>query len=299
MSININHSNSPCSVYVTPNQGKPCIIKDTDILKDVSACLTKLPSEQHSRNSLSILTNDAIHEIYQKFLLGTDDMKSLNALAATCRRFHLLEISFIQSILPNTKLENICPKLYMIDTQMLCNTSSDPIKINVLKLIKAYRKIASHVENDGALTLLVLRQGTTAHQIINGKPCYGWTYLSDMLGNPVVENTCVGLMTNHVIKNTRNLTAHEQENKLRKLGCTMPPLLAYFMVCSAPDGNTYPKETLRSTYGISSDKIKDDNGQTFLCVAGNCNTVNKIFTAMSCDPNKKSETRGAGAWKQL
>ena len=106
------------------------------------------------------------------------------------------------------------------------------------KLIKGCHTLASLVEGDEGLTFLIMREGLTLNELVKIAADQGitvnipWNEMLVCLGNIPIGRQAYGvLITNSVLKNSRNKSEEEREKLCFRVGCEMPTVHEYVALC--------------------------------------------------------------------
>lgn len=161
------------------------------------------------------------------------DIKTITALPCINKYWNQFTIDFFAGC----NIKHICPELTVMDAKTQKRECADEPKIDNLRIFKALKKIAPHVEGEAGVTLLTMIKGDTLNKLIEIAAQEGirvvipWNAISEELGDVPIEQTYTILITNNVFMDTRNKTHKSQEVIVKGHGCVMPTGQEYVALC--------------------------------------------------------------------
>lgn len=150
-------------------------------------------------------------------------------------------ITSICAHLNPTDLNKICPNLTIIDAKLIKNKCNFEIlgepQINNFEVIKCVRDLTCHVMNDEGLTLLTIPPEKDINSFVLSLS--GTKLLSHTPNSPIdtanqssLNKTHRKVITNNILKDTRNTKSSQKNYRLKKHRCTMPTSNEYVFLCS-------------------------------------------------------------------
>ena len=134
-------------------------------------------------------------------------------------------------------LKRFCPQLTILHAKAQGITVDDEPSVNKLQVLKWYKELAPHVENEEGLTLLTMPKGLTLNQLVAIAAEKGitvnveWDQILPNQGNISVEQTYVILITDSIFRASRSKTYAQQQAVVAGHGCVMPTVQEYVALC--------------------------------------------------------------------
>lgn len=193
-------------------------------------------------NTPALSNSDIENLIFQELSLA-----SLANCASINKHWNLAISTYLSQITRKQCVELSGFRLSILDVEQLeFITNSgliEPIivepKSNFLHLLKQVMILSPQVENDQGLTLLTMPKGLTLNKLVQIAANHGMLlnvvsgWNTDLLRGVPVGETYQILISNSLFLDTRKHSVQEQNCIVEALGCRMPYLLEYCLLCVA------------------------------------------------------------------